>query len=45
MPLFGGKSSKNPADVVRTLKEALLTLESKTAPLSSGETTGKLLYC
>ena len=36
LPIFG-KSAKNPADIVRSLKEALIVLESKSASsLSEG---------
>ena len=44
MPLqIFGKSSKNPSDVVRSLKEALITLESKENNTSTGETSGMLM--
>ena len=44
MPLqIFGKSSKNPSDVVRSLKEALITLESKENNASTGETSGMLM--
>ena len=44
MPLqIFGKSSKNPSDVVRSLKEALITLESKENNTSTGETSGKVM--
>ena len=38
LPIFG-KSSKNPADVVRSLKEALLILETKNTN-TTGEAPG-----
>ena len=38
LPIFG-KSSKNPADVVRILKEALQILETKSTN-TSGEAAG-----
>ena len=34
LPIFG-KSAKNPADIVRSLKEALIILESKSASTQS----------
>ena len=34
LPIFG-KSAKNPADIVRSLKEALIVLESKSASSQS----------
>ena len=44
MPLqIFGKSSKNPSDVVRSLKEALITLESKENNTATGETSGMLM--
>ena len=44
MPLqIFGKSSKNPSDIVRSLKEALITLESKENNTSTGETSGMLM--
>ena len=42
LPIFG-KSQKNPADVVRSLKEALVVLESKSTNIPS-ETAGIKLY-
>ena len=43
MPLqIFGKSSKNPSDIVRSLKEALITLESKENNTATGETSGML---
>ena len=42
LPIFG-KSQKNPADVVRSLKEALVVLESKSTNTLS-ETAGIKLY-
>jgi len=40
MPLqIFGKSSKNPSDIVRSLKEALITLESKENNTATGETS------
>ena len=44
MPLqIFGKSSKNPSDIVRSLKEALITLESKENNTATGETSGMLM--
>ena len=44
MPLqIFGKSSKNPSDVVRSLKEALITLESKENNTATGETSGMIV--
>ena len=34
LPIFG-KAAKNPADIVRSLKEALIILESKSASSQS----------
>ena len=42
LPIFG-KASKNPADVVRSLKDSLVTLESKTSNVPSGDVAGNLL--
>ena len=34
LPIFG-KATKNPADIVRSLKEALVILETKNASIQS----------
>ena len=41
LPIFG-KSAKNPADIVRSLKEALIILESKSA---SSQSEGAGMMC
>ena len=43
LPIFG-KASKNPADVVRSLKDSLVTLESKTSNVPSGEVAGNFRF-
>ena len=41
LPIFG-KAAKNPADIVRSLKEALIILESKSA---SSQSEGAGMMC